>query len=151
MLNKVFLIGRLTKDPEIRILPSGNKVAELSIAFNRNYKDKTTNEWKNEPHYFDVKVWGSTIDRLDKIQKGTSVLIEGRLSQERWTNQDGKTVSKVLIVAEFLRIVSQPNTNGENTTMKSQSEDTDIELDKLKNINEETDDNFTNDDDDVPF
>ncbi len=147
MINKVILIGRLTKDPEQKILPSGSKVAELSLAYNRSYKDKNTNEWKEEPHFFDIKAYGMLADRIiTQVSKGYMIYVEGRLVQERW-QKDGKTQSKVSIFAENIKVVSRPQGKTDLTASASSEEHAngldDIKADIENIINEE--------DDDVPF
>ncbi len=107
MLNKVLLIGRLTGDPVIRYLPSGSPVTEFGVAWNRRYR--VDEEWKEESHFFDVKAYGKLAEDLAaRLSKGYQVIIEGRLTQDRWTGQDGKSYSKVRIVAEAVRIIRKP-------------------------------------------
>lgn len=107
MLNKVLLIGRLTGDPVIRYLPSGSPVTEFNVAWNRRYR--VGEEWKEESHFFDVKAYGKLAEDLStRLSKGYQVVIEGRLTQDRWTGQDGKNYSKVRIVAEAVRIIRKP-------------------------------------------
>jgi single-strand DNA-binding protein len=107
VLNKVLLIGRLTRDPVIRYLPSGTPVAEFGIVWNRRFK--TGEEWKEESHFFDIKAYGNLAEDLaGRLSKGYTVVVEGRLSQERWTGQDGKTYSRVRVVAESVRIIRKP-------------------------------------------
>ncbi|MEZ0360486.1 MAG: single-stranded DNA-binding protein [Hydrogenobacter sp.] len=107
MLNKVLIIGRLTKDPVVRYLPSGSQTTEFSIAYNRRYK--VGEEWKEESHFFDVKAYGKLAENLGtKISKGYTVVIEGRLTQDRWTDKEGKAQSRVRIVAEAVRIINKP-------------------------------------------
>jgi len=107
VLNKVLLIGRLVKDPVIRYLPSGTPVTEFGIVWNRRFR--SGEEWKEESHFFDIKAYGNLAEDLaSRLSKGYTVVVEGRLSQERWTGQDGKTYSRVRIVAEAVRIIKKP-------------------------------------------
>lgn len=107
MLNKVLLIGRLTRDPEVRFFPSGTQITTFSVAYNRKYK--VNDEWKEEPHYFDIETYGALAERLGRsLSKGYQVLIEGRLAQQRWENQAGEKRSKIVIVADRVAIVSKP-------------------------------------------
>ncbi len=107
MLNKVLIIGRLTRDPVVRYLPSGSQTTEFSIAYNRRYK--VGDDWREESHFFDVKAYGKLAESLStRISKGYTVVIEGRLSQERWTDREGKVQSKVRIIAESVRIINKP-------------------------------------------
>ena len=107
MLNKVLVIGRLTRDPEVRFFPSGTQITTFSVAYNRKYK--ANDEWKEEPHYFDIETYGVLAERLGRsLSKGYQVLIEGRLAQQRWENQAGEKRSKIVIVADRVAIVSKP-------------------------------------------
>lgn len=107
MLNKVLLIGRLTRDPEVRFFPSGTQITTFSVAYNRKYK--VNDEWKEEPHYFDIETYGALAERLGRsLSKGYQVLIEGRLAQQRWESQAGEKRSKIVIVADRVAIVSKP-------------------------------------------
>ena len=106
MLNKVLQIGRLTRDPEIRFLPSGTQVTGFSIAVNRAYKTKDSDEWKEETYYFDVETFGNLAERLGKqLTKGKQVLVEGSLRQDRWENKEGEKRSKIKIVAEKVSLI----------------------------------------------
>ena len=105
MLNKVFLIGRLTRDPEIRFLPSGSQVTSFTIAVNRPYR--VNNEWKEETYFFDVESFGMLAERLGKqLNKGTQILIEGQLRQDRWETASGEKRTKIKVVADKVNIIS---------------------------------------------
>lgn len=107
MLNKVIIIGRLTRDPTVRYLPSGSQITEFSIAYNRRYK--VGEDWKEESHFFDIKAYGKLAESLStRISKGYTVVVEGRLTQDRWTDKEGKAQSKVRIVADAVRIINKP-------------------------------------------
>ncbi len=97
--NKVIVLGNLTRDPEIRFTPNGTAVANFSVAVNRKYKQG--DELKEEVGFFDVVVFGKQAENCGQhLAKGRSVLIEGRLQQQRWETEDGQKRSKVVIVAE---------------------------------------------------
>ncbi len=119
MLNKVIQIGRLTRDPEIRFLPSGSQVTSFSIAVNRNYK--VGEDWREETYYFDVETFGNLAERLGKqLNKGYQILLEGQLRQDRWETSSGEKRSKIKIVADKVSILSKPNSNSNNSN-KNQS------------------------------
>jgi len=127
MLNKVFLIGRLTKDPVITYLPSGTPVVDLTIAYNRRYRNQE-GEWQEETHFFDVKAYGkSAEDWATRFSKGYMVLVEGKLVQEKW-EREGKKFSKVRIVAESIRLISKP---------KGAEEEVSEEEETISNIEED--------------
>ena len=112
MLNKVFLIGRLTRDPEIRFFPSGSQVTSFSIAVNRAYK--VNNEWKEETYFFDIESFGVLAERLGKqLNKGTQILVEGQLRQDRWETASGDKRTKVKIVADKVNVLSKNSAKNE--------------------------------------
>jgi single-strand DNA-binding protein len=102
-LNKVFLIGRLTRDPEFKSV-KGTSVANFSIANNRSYS--VNNEKKDETHYFDCEVWGKLAEVLrDYGKKGKQLAIEGKLSQSTWDTPDGKKASKIRVRVETFQLL----------------------------------------------
>ena len=102
-LNTVNIMGNLTRDPELKYIPSGKSVCNLSIANNRVY---TSNGQKvTEVSYFDVEVWGAVAENCAKyLAKGRGVIVEGRLRQDRW-EKDGKTQSRVKISANNIHFL----------------------------------------------
>jgi len=98
-LNKVFLMGNLTRDPELRYVPSGTAVANFSLAINRPYKDNT-GEKKEEVSFVRVVVWGKMAEICGEyLTKGRPVLVEGRLKSRTWEAQDGQKRSALDVVA----------------------------------------------------
>lgn len=99
--NRVVLIGNLTRDPEHRQLPSGQAVCRLSIATNRQFKNRQTGNMVQEVCYIDIDVWGAQAESCRQfLQKGRSVLVEGRLKLDSWQDQAGAQRSKHSIVAD---------------------------------------------------
>jgi single-strand DNA-binding protein len=104
-LNRITLIGRLTRDPELKYIQSGSAVANFSLASNRVY---TTNsgEKKEEVSYFDCIAWGKMGEILaEYCQKGKRIAVEGRLQQRRWEDQEGNKKSKIEIVADNIQFL----------------------------------------------
>ncbi|MFH0974754.1 MAG: single-stranded DNA-binding protein [Spirochaetota bacterium] len=104
-LNRITLIGRLTRDPELKYIQSGTAVANFSIANNRIY---TTNngEKKEEVSYFDCIAWGKLGEIVSEYcQKGRRIAIEGRLQQRRWDDQEGNKKSKIEIVTDNVQFL----------------------------------------------
>jgi len=103
--NRVIVAGNLVRDPETRFLPSGTAVTSFSLAVNRRYKSKTTNEVKEEVSFFDVVVFGKTGENCaEYLSKGRPVLVEGRLRQRSWET-DGQKRSKVEILADNVQFL----------------------------------------------
>jgi single-strand DNA-binding protein len=98
-LNKVVLIGNLTRDPELKALPSGVNVANFGVATNRNYKDKDGNK-KEDVEFHNIVVFGKQAEVISQwCKKGSQILIEGRLSTKTWES-DGKKMYKTEIIVE---------------------------------------------------
>lgn len=99
--NRVIIVGNLTRDPEYRQLTSGQAVCRLGIATNRQFKNRQTGAMVQEVCYIDIDVWGAQADSCRQyLQKGRSVLIEGRLKLDSWEDQAGQARSKHSIVAD---------------------------------------------------
>ncbi len=100
-INRVVIAGNLTKDPELKQFASGNSVCELRVAVNQRVKDRDTGQWGDKPNYFDVSVWGAQGESCAKfLQRGSGILVDGRLEWREWDAQDGTKRQAVRIVAE---------------------------------------------------
>ena len=105
-INRVVLTGNLTRDPELRSLPSGMAVCSLRIASNTRRKDNSTGEWVDKPNYFDVTVWGAQGENCARfLSKGRPVCIDGRLDWREWQAQDGTKREAIEIVAESVQFL----------------------------------------------
>jgi len=122
-LNKVFLCGNLTRDPEVRHIPSGSAVATLSLAINRRYRDNTGKD-REEVVYVDVTVWERQAENCGQyLTKGSPVLVEGRLKLDQW-EKDGKKQSKLSVVGERVQFLSKgPGGGGGRSNSASEFED----------------------------
>ncbi len=99
--NRIIIVGNLTRDPEYRQLTSGQAVCRLGIATNRQFKNRQTGAMVQEVCYIDIDVWGAQAESCRQyLQKGRSVLIEGRLKFETWEDQAGQTRNKHSVVAD---------------------------------------------------
>ena len=88
-LNKVILVGNLTRDPELRHIPSGTAVTDLGLAVNRNWTDRNTNQKNEETTFVDITCWGRTAEiACEYLRKGRPVLIEGRLQMDSWDDRE---------------------------------------------------------------
>jgi len=104
--NRVILLGNLTRDPEVRYLPSGTAVATFGVAINRVYNDRQTGERREEVCFVDVTTFGRTAEICGEyLHKGRLVLIEGRLRYNTWETEDGQRRSKLDVVAENIRLM----------------------------------------------
>lgn len=102
-LNKVFIIGNLTRDPELKALPSGINVASFSIATNRVWKDKNGTKQENTD-YHNIVVFGRQADTVSAyLKKGSMAYVEGRLTTRSWDGPDGKKNYRTEVVADTIQ------------------------------------------------
>lgn len=113
-LNKVFLIGNLTREVELRYTPAGNPVGTVGIAVNRKWRNDQGVE-QEETTFVDVTLWGKTAETASKhLGKGSQVHVEGRLKLESWDDkQTGQKRTKLLVVAEGLVFLGSPRGQGD--------------------------------------
>jgi single-strand DNA-binding protein len=104
-INRVVLVGNLTRDPELRHTPSGTPVCSLRVAVNTRRKDES-GQWVDKPNYFDVTVWGQQGENTAQyLSKGRPVAIDGRLEWREWEAQDGSKRQAVEIVADSVQFL----------------------------------------------
>lgn len=107
-LNKVFLIGNLTKDPELRYTPNGMAVANLRLAVNHRFKDRA-GEVKQETSFINIVVWDKQAESCNQyLQKGRLILVEGRLVQRSWQDNEGKNRSVIEVRADRVVFLGAP-------------------------------------------
>ena len=106
-LNKVLLIGNLTRAPELRYTPSGTAVADLRLAVNRNYSTQS-GEKREETCFLTVVVWGKQAESCGEyLDKGSQIFVEGRLQTRDWESKDGQKRSATEVVAERVQFMSR--------------------------------------------
>ncbi len=102
--NKVFLMGNLTRDPELRYTASGAAVASFGLAVNRKYKQGE--EWKEDVCYVDITVWAKQAENCTEyLHKGSAVFIEGRLNFSSWEADGGQKRTKLDVVANTVQFL----------------------------------------------
>ena len=112
-LNKVLLMGNLTRDVDMRYTPGGMAVAQMGLAVNRKFRDSKTNEMREEVTFVDVDVWGKQAETCGQhLAKGRTVLVEGHLQQRTWETPEGQKRSKIELVAERVQFVGPKPGNG---------------------------------------
>lgn len=106
-LNKVFIIGNLTRDPELRYIPSGQAVASFTVAVNRKFNDQTGGK-KEETTFLRVVAWAKLAEISNQyLQKGSSVFVEGRLQSRSWQAQDGTKRNTIEVIAQSIQFLSR--------------------------------------------
>lgn len=115
MFNKVIIVGNLTRDVELKYLPSGSAVAKIGLASNRKYK-KQDGSNAEETCFIDASLFGRTAEVANQyLKKGSQVLIEGRLNFESWTDANGQKRSKHTITAESMQMLGRANQSGDSS------------------------------------
>lgn len=110
-VNKVIMIGNLTRDPEVKYTQSGTAVAKMGIAVNRQYKGPD-GEYKKEVQFFNVVAWGKTAENCAKyLTKGKPLYVEGRLQNRQW-EQDGQKRTATEIVADMVQFLGSAGGTG---------------------------------------
>jgi single-strand DNA-binding protein len=117
-LNKVMLIGRLTRDPEVRTFSNGGKVAHFGFAVNNRKKNQQTGQWEEDPVFLDIEAFNRETRKLadlveQYLKKGHQAYIEGHLRLDQWTDKDGQKRSKLKIVLGDVQFL-EPRADGED-------------------------------------
>jgi single-strand DNA-binding protein len=112
-INRVVLTGNLTRDPELRSLPSGMSVCSLRVACNTRRKNNSTGEWEDKPNYFDVTVWGAQGENCARfLTKGRPIAIDGRLEWREWETQEGHKRQAIDIIADAVQFLGSRDDMG---------------------------------------
>jgi single-strand DNA-binding protein len=111
-INRVIVTGNLTRDPELRSLPSGTSVCSLRLACNTRRKD-ASGEWADKPNYFNVTVWGAQGENCARyLSKGRPVAVDGRLEWREWQTQDGQRRESIDIIADSVQFLGSRDDAG---------------------------------------
>jgi len=130
-LNKVFLIGRLTRDPELRYTPSGQAVASAGMAVNREYVSKE--EKREDTCFINLVIWGKRAEVwAEYLKKGSLIFVEGRLQYRQWETQDSEKRSTVEVVVEDFQFLDRAT-----TVIEGGKEGTDIEKEEKEDVGKE--------------
>ena len=131
-INRVVITGNLTRDPELRSLPSGNSVCSLRVACNGRRRNPTTTEWEDQPNYFDVTVWGAQGENCSRfLSKGRGVAVDGRLQWREWTDKEGQKRQSVDIVADSVQFLGGRDDagNGNGFSSGARATESDVPID----------------------
>ncbi len=145
-INHVVLVGRLTRDAELKYTNSGYAVSKVSIAVNQ--RRKVNDQWTDEVNFFDIVIWGKTAESLKPyLLKGKQIGVEGQLKQNRW-EQDGKQRSRVEVVSSNIQLLGGSKGNAPAPADASGNSELPADPGNPGTANKEFPDNF---DDDIPF
>ncbi len=104
-LNRVMLMGNLTRDPELRYTPNNTAVAKIGLAVNRKWKSQS-GEQQEEVTFIDCEAWGRTAETINEhLRKGRPIFIEGRLKLDQWQDKDGNNRSKLKVTVERFEFI----------------------------------------------
>ncbi len=153
-VNKVILLGNLGRDPEIRSMQSGNRMASFSLATSKRWKDKSTQEQREKTSWHNIVVFGEgLVDIIEKyVKKGSKIYLEGELQTRKWQDSEGndKYTTEVILQGynSNLTLLDSKSSNSSISTQEksdiSQISNSDETFDTKKSSNESLDD-------DIPF
>jgi len=152
-VNKVILLGNLGRDPEIRSMQSGSKMATFSIATSKRWKDKGTQEQKEKTSWHNVVVFGDgLVDIVEKyVKKGSKIYCEGELQTRKWQDQEGKDRYTTEVILQGyncnLTLLDSRNSNNKLPDQPSSNEQTSDSVNSLSSQNPDS----TESDEDIPF
>jgi single-strand DNA-binding protein len=151
-LNKVMLIGNLTRDPEIKYTPKGTAVADLGLAINRVYSSDQ-GEKREETTFVDVELWGRQAEIAGEyLKKGRPVYIEGRLKLDTWDDKEtGQKRSKMRVVGETLQLLGSRDSDGDGGSRPSRESNQQQRPPRKPRERQQQDTNGDGVEDDVPF
>lgn len=154
-LNKVLLIGNLTRDPDVRMMTNGRPVCNFGLALNRSFKDAEGNR-KEETTFVDVESFGPRAEAIGRFfTKGRAIFIEGRLKLDQWESKEGEKRSALRVVLDSFEFVDTKQEGGSSpskTFETSSSPTSSIQSSPISETpNNDTSSSSTDLDDDVPF
>ena len=115
MVNRVVLIGRMVRDPELRTTTNGKSVVSFTIAVNKRIKPQDPSE--PDAHFFRIQAWGQTAEYVSNyLAKGRLVVVDGRLEQRSWTDSQGQKRDSVEVVADSVSGLDRPRDDGAGST-----------------------------------
>lgn len=99
--NSITIIGNATREPELKYSPAGRPMGHFSVAVNRRWQNRQTNEWEESTSFFNVVTWGELAENvIESLTKGSRVIVTGRLEQRSWETTEGEKRTTVEIVAD---------------------------------------------------
>ena len=121
-LNDVKLVGRLTKDPEVRFTTTGTAVCRFRIAVGRRYKDRISNEWKDDVAFVPCTVWRETAERCgQRLKKGSPVFVEGRLKSKEWETKEGQKRFDLEVDVQKIQFLESMGETGGDDSSESEA------------------------------
>jgi len=133
-LNKIIIIGRLTRDPESRTLPSGQAISNFGMATNRVWNNPETKEKQEQTEFHNIVAFGKLAEICNQyLKKGSLTMIEGRIQTRNWKDQDGNTKYRTEIIAEGLQMGPRPQGSKNEEKKEEKIPEVQVEEDEVKN------------------
>ncbi len=133
-LNKVFLIGRLTRDPELRYTQSTQAVATLRLAVNRQYSSKDGTK-KDDTCFVNIVVWGSVAERCaEYLKKGSLILVEGRLTYREWETMEGQKRSSLEVYGENIQFIDRQISEAQQGEIENGAEEEESQEEEIQGM-----------------
>ena len=154
-MNKTIIVGRITRDLELRYTPSNLAVTTMSVAVNRNFKDTQTGEWKESTSFVPVVVWGKQAELAnERLKKGSAVYVEGRLQSRNWETKQGEKRSTLEVICERIQFLTKSEAAADGN--KPGFENTAVNVPKAKTAKQadtawDVEENVENLDEEIPF
>ena len=153
-VNKVILLGNLGKDPEIRSMQSGSKMATFSMATSKRWRDKNTQEQRDKTSWHNIVVFGDgLVDIVEKyVKKGSKIYVEGELQTRKWQDQDGndRYTTEVVLQGYNSNLTLLDSRNTKNN-IEDQENNTDQTASNFENPVSSKNSDSSESDDDIPF
>ena len=153
-VNKVILLGNLGRDPEIRSIQSGSKMATFSMATSKRWRDKNTQEQRDKTSWHNIVVFGDgLVDIVEKyVKKGSKIYVEGELQTRKWQDQDGNDrYTTEVILQGFNSNLTLLDSRNANTNIEDQAINTDQTASNFENPTSSKSPDSSESDDDIPF
>ncbi len=129
MVNKVFLLGRLGKDPEVKYLDNNRAVANFTMATNEVYIDKSGNKVE-QTDWHNIEMWDALAKNAEKVlKKGRTVFIEGKIKNDNWVDKDGNKRTSIRIRALQFQVINSPNNNSNDSHHEDKNSHIDLNSD----------------------
>lgn len=145
-MNKVILSGRLGKDPDLKHLPTGTSVCNFSLATSEKFKNKKTDQWEEKTEWHNIVVWGRLAEYAAQyLHKGSSVLVEGKISSRSWEDDKGNKRYAFEIVCSQIENMGSSDTKKNNSSNSNNNNNNNTQQEYKPEVNK----NFSSDD--IPF
>jgi single-strand DNA-binding protein len=150
-INRVVMTGNLTRDPELRSLPSGMSVCSLRVACNTRRKNNSSGEWEDKPNFFDVTVWGAQGENCARfLAKGRPIALDGRLEWREWQDKEGNKRQSIDIIADSVQFLGGRDDSGGGSNGFTPRSDVPANTDDFQPVSASAG-NSSAADDDIPF